>query len=811
MRFSLRSSTIFLCLLMVPIISRSTFAVRAIDKLIEEAMAATTKEIADEKLDQADDYLDKTRMDDIERDFLRADIKQIRGRIYMTWARNLGDANKQNEAYDLLLRVSDDYEKLVERCEDKAGQSARRQGNLRGQRELLRKSEQNTQRARYKWAWAEYYVADASDTAERQTRFNKALDKFNEFTADGDPNQIYIARCFSGQAHCLYELKRYSEIVKLLDPEKFKPETVKSKDRDTIREIHKNTTLWRVKAYQELQEHRMAGSFAKQYFDTLPEDTKLDATELEMAILWIRSLGALLKDDESLRARINDLSSLVRPYGTHWRTRLAEELDRIGIKTPYRHLNEANKELNSRNYEQALGHVNKGLEEANSDEELSANLRNVKFVALWKLNNWHQAHLAAREFLEHHPADDRATVVCSWGIRSGLEALKSDPPLKRESLLNFLEYAEKNFPENSEAEKIPWYKGYILYQDGQYLASKRTIDTIEPNSPVYCRAQHCLAMASYKQAEAIIETEEDKQAEVTRLLGNAVDALCRFADSGPKNLTEQEIQMAQNAVKLTIETSRCLLDLDSPDPNIVLKLIGRMQRFQDIVHQSEDRWLTQHIKADIMAGNIKSATENVEALLEKAATAKPLIDISKLLERMSANLVENNKNSDAESVDRKLALIYTMLLDKYFSKSTNEQMRANEASARLLLARCYQRLREYQKAIEYYEWYMNNVTKDKSQDIIRSVAITHEKINNYDMALPLWRKLFRGLNKRTNEWIEAGYHQINCHIKTGNRDQARKVLEYINALRTPSDLGEWRQKFQALDEELSTTKPGTRP
>ena len=218
MKISLRLSTFFLCLSIVLMTSRLTFAVKPIDRLLEDAMAATTKEIADEKLDQAEDYLDKTsRMDDIERDFLRADIKQIRGRIYMTWARNLADANKQNEAYDLLLRVSDDYEKLVERCEDKAGQTAKRQGNLRGQREILRKSEQNTLRARYKWAWAEYYVADASDTAVRQGRFNSALKKFSEFTTDGDPNQIYIARCLNGQAHCLHELKRYSEIVKLLD------------------------------------------------------------------------------------------------------------------------------------------------------------------------------------------------------------------------------------------------------------------------------------------------------------------------------------------------------------------------------------------------------------------------------------------------------------------------------------------------------------------------------------------------------------------------------------------------------------------
>jgi hypothetical protein len=773
-------------------------------------MAASTKELADERLNEADKLLDKARrMDEIERDFMRADIKQVRGRIHMTWARNLKDAKKQKEAYALLLNVSDDYEKLFERCKDKAEQSAKRQGNWRGQRERLRKSEQNTIRARYKWAWAEYYVAEASDAEMRRVRFNKALEKFNEFTADGDPNQVYIARCFNAQAHCLYELRRYSEIVKILDPERFNPRRIQTKDRDTIREILKNATLWRVKAYRALQEHKTAASFAKQYLAALPKKTKLDATELEIAILWIRSLGTLAHDDQSLCARINELSSLIKPYGVQWRTRLAEELDKIGIKTPYWYLSEAKTQLDNSNCERALSFIARGLEEASSDKELSTNLRYFKFVALWKLNKWRQAQSAAKEFLENHPEDDRAAEICGWGIKSGLEALNSEPPLKTESLRKFLEYAEQNFSGNSEAKNIPWYKGYLLYLEGRYRASKQTLETIEPNSPVYHRAQHCLAMASYKQAEAIIEAGGDKQVEIKSLLGETVAALGRFADGSPENLRQQDPQLAQNAIELTIATSRCLLNLDSPDPNTVLKLYDRMQPFQEIARESEDRWLAQRMKADTMAGNIKSATENVAILLEKAAQAEPLIDISKLLERASVSLAQSGKSPDAESVDRKLVMLYKALLDSYISTSTDERIRANEASARLLLARCYQRLRQYNKAIEHYDWYMRNVPEDKSPDIIRSLAISYEQIKKYDLALPHWRQLFGGLEKRTNEWIEAAYHLINCHVKVGNRENARKTLDYFRLLCPQSELGDWGRKFQALDEELSAVKLST--
>ncbi len=817
MRLSLRLSTVLLCLLIVPMTSRPAFARtsvdrlrRSVDKLIEEARAATTEELADEKLNEADRLLDKARrIDEIERAFARADVKQIRGRIHMTWARNLGHTREQGEAYDLLRSVSDDYEKLVERCEDKAEQSSRRQRNVRGQRERLPISEQNTIRARYKWAWAEYYVAEASDAETRRARFNKALEKFNEFTADGDPNQVYIARCFNSKAHCLYELERYSEIVKLLDPERFEPRKIQPGDKDKIREIFKNATLLRVKAHQKLEEHDIAESFAKQYFDALPKKAKLDATELEIAILSIRSLGALVQNDESLLTRTNYLSSLIRPYGVQWRARLAEELYRIGIRTPYWYLSEAKTQLNNRNYERALSSIERGLKEAGADKELSAKLRYIKFVTLLKLSNWRQTHLAAKEFLEHHPEDDRAAEICSWGIKSGLEALNSEPPLETETLLEFLEHGEQNFPGNSEAEKIPWYKGYLLYLQGRYPASKQTLETIEPNSPVYPRAQHCLAMASYKRAEALIKTGGDKEVKVKSLLGETAAALCRFADSSPKDLQQQDRQLIQRAVELTIATSRCLLNLDSPDPNTVLKLHDRMQPFQEIVRQSEGRWLAQRIRADIMTGNIKSATENVATLLEKAPGAESLIDISKLLERASASLTENGKNSDALSVDRKLVMIYTALLENHISKSTDERMRANEASARLLLAQRYQRLHEYRKAIEHYEWYMNNATKEESSDIIRSLAISYERINKYDLALPRWRRLFRGLEKRTNGWIEAAYHLIDCNVKAGNYQNARKTLDYFKILCPQSERGDWGRKFEALDKDLSAVKLST--
>lgn len=735
MKVSFWLSTFGFGLLLTLITSQLT-SVAAVPKRIitrlEEAMSATTMDVVDEKLDEADKWINKARgIDEIERDFIIAHIKQIRGRIYMTRGQHLKDINIRDKGYDWLRLASDDYERLVQKCEERPNQSRKRRKNLPSDSKRLQKIERDLILAKYKWAWAEYYVADASDQqTDRKNRFNSALEKFREFTEEGDPNKPLIADCFICQAQCLYELEDYSEIVELLDPEKFKPENIKSKDKEEIKDIFKRTIFWRMKAYQATSSHKKAEDSAKQYFDTLPENSKLDTIELEMMILRIRSLGALINNDESLRTPLNELRSLIKPYGDRWRTKLAEELLRIGIKTSHSYLSEANRNLNARNFKEALDNVETGLKEANAEEELCANLRHVKFVACWRLNQWRQAHIAAKDFLENHPKDSRATEVCGLAIKSGLKSLKSDPPLETESFLKFLENAEKNFPENSKVEMIPWYKGYILFQDGQYSASQKILKTIESSSPVYRRAQHCLATSAYKQAKTLIEAGENKQDDITILLGDTVDALDRFVSS---NLPEEELQLALHAVTLTIETSRCLLNLKPPDPNTVLAFIERMQPLQNKVHQSEDQWLAQCIKANILAGDINSSIELIEKLIGKATIANPLIDISKLLEQTSASLVENNRSTDAARIDKKLIEMYKALLLQHIGE--NKAMRDREPSVHCRLAQCYIRLRKYSEAIEHFELYMKNELQKPPPSVIRDLATAYEQTKNYKLVI----------------------------------------------------------------------------
>ena len=138
-------------------------------------------------------------------------------------------------------------------------------------------------------------------------------------------------------------------------------------------------------------------------------------------------------------------------------------------------------------------------------------------------------------------------------------------------------------------------------------------------------------------------------------------------------------------------------------------------------------------------------------------------------------------------------------------------MADKEPAVRLYLAKRLLGLGRYTEAIGHYKWYLGNVPPEKAYDAIRDLAMAYEQLGGYESALDQWSKLYSGTERRTNEWIEAAYHIIRCHIKAGNRDQASRVLSHFRALCPESQLGQWGPRFEAIAKELLESEVGTTP
>ena len=793
--------------------------VEQIFKLQKEAIACPNKESAFDKLDQAEGLLRRSRgaFDRLEYDFQDSEMARTRALVCIAlWQRNRKDTRLRDEGRGWLTKVLDNYERLAQHYENEADAIEQKLGVSELERHKRYKTVVgNISRANYKKAWTEYVLGISTDKPDdREGHLNRALDKFLSLTANGYRNDPIVADCFVGRARCLYELKRYFEVTVLLESDKITAS-------NTTPDVFKRVTELRIKAYQALSRHLEAEDCALLYFDSLPDDPTLDVTELEMAVAWARSLAILLGNPDLNRfhgtyeKRVEKVGKWLSSYGEPWRSKLARVLSDSGVESPIGGLERAREHFGQKRYKDAWREAEAGLEAASKTtgaQDLCAELRYIRFAARWNGGSWPQAHRAAADFLRRHPKDRRAADICRMAIRSGIMALDASPSLDAATLLQFLEFAEKNFPHVPEVQKAPWYKGHLLLQEGRYPAAKEILEAITPDSPVYRQAQLDLARICLKQAEVAEKAREGHTKDLAVLYVGAADALGRFADKTIEPGSEADAAEARSALELAVAIADQLLRLDSSDPNAVLAFIERIEPLHDIAGKSESRLLAVRIEAQLLAGDTDAALDGIDDLLEHEPSdphvAQAVVNISHRLEQIRPGSA--GSEAQAEAVDGMLVRAYIFLLN-HIDKSKVEEMRARKSAVRLCLADCYVRMQNPSQAINHYQWCVNNTPTQKVGGAIRGLAMAYEQTARYDLAVQQWRTLYTRMERRTNEWIEAGYHLIWCHIRAGNHERASQVLAQFRMLCPRSELGEWDLKFEALETECAAARVSIKP
>jgi hypothetical protein len=225
-------------------------------KLCNEAVASGDMVTASEKLDQAEDLLEKSsgKLDKLEYDFQYNEIMQKRGLVCISlWQSNHKDPTLREKGRRWLLKVIDNYDRLAKKCEEDADSIEKRlSGPTLNRNQRYKTVVGNISRANYKSAWTRYLLGISSENPdEREAHLKKALSKFLNLTANGYRNDPIVADCFIGRARCLYELQRYFDVTELLDSDKI---TVSN----TTSSVYMRMTELLIKACQGRLDHLIA-------------------------------------------------------------------------------------------------------------------------------------------------------------------------------------------------------------------------------------------------------------------------------------------------------------------------------------------------------------------------------------------------------------------------------------------------------------------------------------------------------------------------------------------------------------------------
>jgi len=797
--------------------------------LLAEAMADATPETADPKIREAENLL-KTQGQNLEsgaRAFLEADVHRARGRVALAaWRRAPDDAAPREEARRALLRALDGYDKLLKVAEDKAELLESQRG---GEADLAAAYAQIA-RANYAMAWTEYSLGLAvPEEKERQEYLETASDRFarvvgeqyptdplpSSETSDAYRKRAIVADCFLGAALCLAELKRPADVLKLLEP---------TSAANTPRNVYERMTLLRIKAHQASGAHREAATVATQYFDALKPEHKLGTVELQAAIEWARSLIALAKDDAGQRGqaakRLDEIRKLVSPCGGYWVTTLADLRGEAGAggATSYRRLVEARELFDAQKFEEALDAALKGLAAATKDTEagLLADLRYTRTAACWNLKRWLDAHRAAVDFLQHHPNERRAAETCALALQAALKARGARPPLDAAEFLQFLDLAEKRFPDHPELKKAAWYRASLLLEAKRYDEAEKILQAVPPTSPISRMALYGLALAAHDRAKALLETKKADPETLATHYAHMAAAATRFikATEGDETLPEDQRPFAEAIVDIAVAAAGGLLDLPSPDYKAALDLLDSVRGWRHAGQRAVDEQQALRIRACVAMGNFDGALELIDVALARDARsahlAHALATIVDPLEREYERLEREGKTPLAEGLARRLVDIYTRLL-LYVQADRAKAGGESELNIRRRLARNQVRIRHYGRALPHCEWVLERLPKEKAGDMLRGAALGREETQSYDKAVEAWRDLARGLPRNTSPWFEAHYHLILCHHKAGRDDHAARLMAFFRL--QVHDIADeaWKRQFEALERELSEKKPATEP
>lgn len=768
--------------------------------LLAEAIAAPSRDAAEKRIAQAARRLREAggQLGELTDAFLEAEIKRVRGQVAAVgWLRAGAKPGAVGEkASRALAEALTDLERFQKLAEDRAEAIEKKLGLADPVGNATwREAVAYVSRANYSLAWTDYYLGRLAPAKERDAHLKRGVERFLGFTAEGYRAHPIVADCFLGQALCLFELKRYFPLTQLLEQVK----------RDqTPRAAYKQMMYLLLKTYQaqsapapslKLETHALP------YFDGLPADHKLDGVEIDMALLRARNLDALAKAMPDYAAtfqqRLDGVARLVFSYGEPWASRLAKAIGRSPGGKPFVCLMKAREHFLAKRYAEAAAEAARGLAgaDAKSGEAVLADLRHTRAAALWNLKRWREAHAAAADFIRHHASDRRAADLCGRAFVAALKARKAKPPLPDTDFLRFLDLAEARFPAHPAVRRAPWHRASLLLDAGETAKARRALERVAPGSPIYPHAQYGLALAAHRELEAAPEKQQ------APLLARATAAMLRCLEALPSKATEEDRAIALAAARLGLALTQRLLASGGKAPQSAGQLLDRLAPLQalDPTLDAEHRGL--RIEALVATGQTAEALRRIERELTRGKldppVAQALTRITDPLEREQERLAKAGKATEAQPLAGQLARIYDALRRETGpDRQRHLALRRRHASA---LARAG----SHREAVRQYEWLRSRVPRESSGDVLRGLGTSYEALRNYDAAVDAWRTLSKGLEARSEPWLEARCRLIRCQLKAGRRDHARRLLDYLRLQCPDLDAGPWGAKLKELDAALS--------
>jgi tetratricopeptide (TPR) repeat protein len=531
--------------------------------------------------------------------------------------------------------------------------------------------------------------------------------------------------------------------------------------------------------------------------------------EANIAVVRLRSLVALTAGVQSLQLGTQLVSQLdvlimqLADCGEPWATQLVEILANHPRQSPAMASVQVRALFAAGRFEQALATARQSLTVENAggiDPKIRAELRWGAAAAAWNLNDWPLACAEARVFVEEYSEDRRARDMAVRALQAGLLAASASSAWEQLHLDALVDYLRKTYPDLPELADLPWQRGMLFIQHGQYAQAQAVLREVEPSSPLYGRSRYGFALALYKQVESGPRPARADEA----VLRQAAEAMGQFFGSAQEMRPDDEL--AQPAVRLGLALAQRLLGLDQPAQEPAAALLTQLEAWPASGQHARHSRLAVALELACVQGDPIAISEQVQQGVRLVDPDVHLVRALTLgiasLERQRQEALETSDHTRAKVHGQMLRAVYQLVLTR--PEIYEEAQRPDQLQAiHVRLGHLLRDMGEPQLAMSSYERVLAQIPAKKAGDVLRGVALCHEDLGQWDKAMEVWARLSAGLARATPDWYEARYHQIlTCH-RSGQSAKARQLLAYLRLQYPTINQEPWQQSFDKLHTTLN--------
>ena len=664
--------------------------------------------------------------------------------------------------------------------------------------ELMASIEYNTLDAwisegHYRKAWASYFLAVSTRDKETSRQLvDQAQEFFEEFTGTY-MNSVVVVNCYIGQAKCLDALDQTDKAAEFLKPiERGKAPEHLLNQANILR------ANWLLKQKKYLD----ATLFIEKALRHLTEEDVLGDVELNLFLKQAEAYFMLWKQDNRPGHHEKGVKTAekVSEFGGSWRSQALNLLAKFQAsslvkdkRSPLEAWVEAERLYARKQYQEAEALYTEVIQQHGQlkDKQILSAAMFRKAACQYLQGQPRRALDGFQEFLKLHPQDKLAPRASYLVAQSQYTIYRStraeDDAAKSMAAFEKFSKSYPNSPDTAEAT--------LAYADALSLAGKfnralEELKKVPSNSEANDGAQAVSLLVRQRKLEesskgnpGTARTKAEQLAKEMRKFIERNSGISTWAAQVRLTLAEF---LLSDALKLPEQAIELVTSIKTHHPDASPRILHQAIRLRMEGYIQTRQWKPAQIELARLLKLPAGDSSNGTALLKAARGMR----------EASVDSYQEGKADKSKVYLLWSAAAYEALLKWLEAHHAN---RDQVAEARTLLVEIYLYCQQTERALTHLR--PMEKANPKSWFVLRNLAVTEERQENYATALEKWRHIEDGTDPSNENWFEAKYHIIYNTIRLGDKPKARKILRLTKILHPELGGKKWKAQFEQLEKK----------